>query len=204
MDFTQYRRSQIAELRLYEPGEDMTMISISVPDAEAGSPKLGDMIARNPKNHAHQWLVAAQYFRDNFEPLEDKPSPRFIISRKGEETSSRVLTIASEILQREPAQRTDIATLAYNALLENAKTLAASYLSEDETPGQAIVKTFLDRLHEERDDLAEKLEKLTEDLAGDKFNIIWTTQRILLKQQRIFMSEYLVVLDARLADLGIA
>jgi hypothetical protein len=26
------------------------------------------MIARNPKNHADQWLVAAKYFADNFEP----------------------------------------------------------------------------------------------------------------------------------------
>jgi hypothetical protein len=29
---------------------------------------LGDMIARNPKNHSDQWLVAKQYFEDNFEP----------------------------------------------------------------------------------------------------------------------------------------
>ena len=28
-----------------------------------------DMIARNPKNHDDQWLVAAAYFADNFEPL---------------------------------------------------------------------------------------------------------------------------------------
>jgi hypothetical protein len=34
----------------------------------AGSPKAGDTIARNPKNHADKWLVAAQYFADNFEP----------------------------------------------------------------------------------------------------------------------------------------
>jgi len=27
------------------------------------------MIARNPKNHADQWLVAAKYFADNFEPI---------------------------------------------------------------------------------------------------------------------------------------
>jgi hypothetical protein len=32
-------------------------------------PKEGDMIARNPKNHKDQWLVAAQYFADNFEPI---------------------------------------------------------------------------------------------------------------------------------------
>jgi hypothetical protein len=64
-----YRRKQIAELRPYQPGEDMAGISISVTDKEAGSPKVGDMIARNPENHADKWLVSAQYFTDNFEPL---------------------------------------------------------------------------------------------------------------------------------------
>jgi uncharacterized protein YozE (UPF0346 family) len=28
------------------------------------------MIARNPKNHDDQWLVAKQYFEDNFEPCD--------------------------------------------------------------------------------------------------------------------------------------
>ena len=68
--FKQYRRKQIAELRPYVPGEEwVKTISVSVADQENGSPKLGDMIARNPKNHADQWLVAAQYFVDNFEPV---------------------------------------------------------------------------------------------------------------------------------------
>jgi hypothetical protein len=67
--FQQYRRSQIAELRPYEPGESIEGISISATDKEAGSPKPGDMIARNPKHHADQWLVPAKYFADNFEPL---------------------------------------------------------------------------------------------------------------------------------------
>jgi len=31
-----------------------------------GSPKEGDMIARNPANHKDQWLVAAKYFKENF------------------------------------------------------------------------------------------------------------------------------------------
>jgi hypothetical protein len=66
--FRQYRRKQIAELRPYIPGEEMNCISISAEDRNAGSPKAGDMIARNPKNHADQWLVAAKYFADNFEP----------------------------------------------------------------------------------------------------------------------------------------
>jgi hypothetical protein len=44
-------------------------VSISEADKEAGSPKAGDMIARNPKNRADTCLVAAQYFADNFEPM---------------------------------------------------------------------------------------------------------------------------------------
>jgi hypothetical protein len=68
-EFKQYRRRQIAELRLWTEGDDMARVSVSAPDKEAGSPKTGDMIARNPKNHDDQWLVAAAYFSDNFEPV---------------------------------------------------------------------------------------------------------------------------------------
>lgn len=67
--FQQYRRKMIAELRPYESGETLEGVSVAEVDRNAGSPKAGDMIARNPKNHADQWLVAAQYFADNFEPL---------------------------------------------------------------------------------------------------------------------------------------
>lgn len=68
-EFRQYRRTQIAEMTPWRPGFDMNSVSVSAPDREAGSPKAGDMIARNPKNHADRWLVAAQYFADNFEPI---------------------------------------------------------------------------------------------------------------------------------------
>ena len=66
-EFKQYRRKRNAELRPYVPGENMDGISVSDADAKAGSPKAGDMIARNPENHEDRWLVAAQYFADNFE-----------------------------------------------------------------------------------------------------------------------------------------
>jgi len=49
--------------------QDMSGVSISAADKQAGSPKVGDMIARNPKNRADKWLVEAQYFSDNFEPV---------------------------------------------------------------------------------------------------------------------------------------
>ncbi len=67
--FLRYRRTQISEARCYKPGEELVGVSISDADKAAGSPKAGDMIARNPKNHADQWLVAGQYFSDNFEAI---------------------------------------------------------------------------------------------------------------------------------------
>ena len=70
--FKQYKRSAIAELRPVTDTEVMSRslnekISISMADKENGSPVIGDMVARNPKDHNDQWLVAAQYFKDNFE-----------------------------------------------------------------------------------------------------------------------------------------
>ena len=85
-NFKQYRRKQIAELRgvndddllqferkkriIVSTNTDTEItVSISDVDLENGSPKDGDMIARNPKNHLDQWLVAEKYFQDNFEEI---------------------------------------------------------------------------------------------------------------------------------------
>lgn len=69
--FKQYRRKSVSEMRPYVEGEILDdKVSISEADLKAGSPKVGDMIARNPKNHEDQWLVAKAYFEDNLEPIE--------------------------------------------------------------------------------------------------------------------------------------
>ena len=82
--FEKYNRKEKAELRkvtvedrnqfnkegaiIVNPSKDNPLtVSISDVDLANGSPKEGDMIARNPKNHLDQWLVAEQYFNDNFE-----------------------------------------------------------------------------------------------------------------------------------------
>ena len=66
-----YRRKQLSQLRPYVAGESMEGTSVSEADARTGSPKAGDMIARNPKNHADRWLVEAQFFAANFELTDD-------------------------------------------------------------------------------------------------------------------------------------
>ncbi len=74
-EWKKYRRTNVAEMRPYVEGEERmkggdwsrNLISISEADRDNGSPKVGDMIARNPVNHYDQWLVAKDYFEKNFE-----------------------------------------------------------------------------------------------------------------------------------------
>lgn len=83
MNFKEYKRKQVAELRpvdsqdinsyigngemRYLSDAGWYTVSISEQDEKNGSPQEGDMVARNPKNHLDQWLVAKKYFEDNFE-----------------------------------------------------------------------------------------------------------------------------------------
>jgi len=66
--FQRFRRKSIAELRPYVPGESLERISVGDNCEAAGGPVAGDMVARDPKNHADQWIVIASYFREHFEP----------------------------------------------------------------------------------------------------------------------------------------
>lgn len=69
--YSRYRRIAVAEMADWHPDFDMSGVSISEADREAGSPKPGDKIARNPKNHSDRWLVSEEYFADNFEEADD-------------------------------------------------------------------------------------------------------------------------------------
>lgn len=69
MNWIKYTRKGVSEMRPYIEGEAMSRVSVSVQDRANGSPKPGDMIARNPKNHDDLWLVAKNYFEDNLEAV---------------------------------------------------------------------------------------------------------------------------------------
>jgi hypothetical protein len=68
-DFTQYRKKQLAEMRPYVAGEPLVGVSIADVDRQAGSPKVGDMVARNPLDHRDQWLVTEAFVAANYEPV---------------------------------------------------------------------------------------------------------------------------------------
>jgi hypothetical protein len=70
--FKEYRRKGTALMRPVTSQDTLKVVladnvSISNEDLILGSPKIGDMIAINKDNHSDRWLVAEQYFKDNFE-----------------------------------------------------------------------------------------------------------------------------------------
>jgi hypothetical protein len=73
--FKRYRRLGVAEarpvtyeeIRLGAVAMQNDGISISAADLSNGSPKPGDMIARNPSNYKDQWLISRRYWGENFE-----------------------------------------------------------------------------------------------------------------------------------------
>jgi hypothetical protein len=64
--FRNYRKKSTQLLRPYEPGEDLSGVSVNAED----TPEPGGMIAVNPHNPRDQWYVAKAFFESNYEPAE--------------------------------------------------------------------------------------------------------------------------------------
>ena len=64
-----YKRIGFARMRPWVPGMNMEGVSISEADRRNGSPKPGDMIARNPEKETDRWLISEDYFKANFRPI---------------------------------------------------------------------------------------------------------------------------------------
>ena len=65
--WTTYRRRGVTEMRPYQPGEDLTGISVQANQ----TPQAGGWIARNPQDRSDQWYVTPEYFAANMEKVED-------------------------------------------------------------------------------------------------------------------------------------
>jgi hypothetical protein len=128
------------------------------------------------------------------------------------ETSSRVSSIAARILNtHQVSVVTDprpgipfIEKRLYDDLLNDAKTLAASCMSQDETPGQEKpAGDFHSRLKDERADLDRRLTALNSYLMHNPGHPN-PRHNAMLQKQAGLMSELLAVIDERLADIAIS
>ena len=64
-----YRKKLIQPMRPYEPGEDMTGISVDEGDVL----EEGGMVAHDPENPNSQWYIAKDFFEKNYEAVDLVP-----------------------------------------------------------------------------------------------------------------------------------
>lgn len=62
-----YMKHAVQYMRPYEPGEDLTGISVAVGD----TPEKGGMIAINHKDGTDKWYVSKSFFEANYRSVED-------------------------------------------------------------------------------------------------------------------------------------
>lgn len=123
MEFKSYKRKGLSEMTPYTEGFDMTLVSVSEADRLNGSPKLGDMIARNPKNYDDKWLVAEKYFNDNLELAEQVEESTFDsrLMNEYQELHNKVQKLLS-FLQKENIEKivgknqADLLLIQYNTM----------------------------------------------------------------------------------------
>lgn len=65
-----YRKKNLQPMEPWTEGMNLEGVSIGDDDISTGSPKEGDMIAVNPNRPEDKWLIAAQFFKDNYELAE--------------------------------------------------------------------------------------------------------------------------------------
>ena len=114
-EYRQYPRTQIAEVADWHEGFDMAGVSVSAVDTEAGSPRAGDKIARNPANHDDRWLVARAHFETNFESVVEAAVRAEVAAERaaspaGPSTALEDLRVGKSISTDHPAWRARKAT----------------------------------------------------------------------------------------------
>lgn len=72
LDIRDYRNTKIDKVHRMFPwfaAIDTVSVTISDEAKATGSPKLGDMIAVNPKDRTESWLVTEQEFKADYEQV---------------------------------------------------------------------------------------------------------------------------------------
>ena len=70
-----YRKTVEIEARPWIPAMDMRHVRVLHTDRLAGSPKEGDMIARQPDDHEDRWLIRGEVFEATYQQAKQDGAP---------------------------------------------------------------------------------------------------------------------------------
>jgi hypothetical protein len=66
-----YKKRKPIEMKPWHADMEMKGVSVSKADKLNGSPKAGDMVARNPNDPDDKWLVSEGYYEEFYYPSPD-------------------------------------------------------------------------------------------------------------------------------------
>lgn len=136
-NFKPYKKIIIAEMRPCVKGEILSgEVIILKDDIDNGSPKVGDMIARNPKNESEQWLVSANSFKEQFTEIDKNQDIRnklWKIVKTGDMDYDSIL------------QSSDLLAI-YEERIKNLKEHNAELKKQRDEVAQKAVDLFKDEL----------------------------------------------------------
>ena len=66
MSYKKFNNTTVFEITKWDEDFIMSGVLIGPADVENGSPKKGDVIARDPKDHSQKWLINKSDFKSNF------------------------------------------------------------------------------------------------------------------------------------------
>jgi hypothetical protein len=118
--WTPHARTGRVELRDYQPGEDLSSISVSDED----DPQPGGKIARNPDNPEDQWYVSEEYYRSHY-----AAQPADIFEKNSGEGNSDEGSSQEGISQPETAGTIEIEIPA--VVSPDGRVNAGLYMNED-------------------------------------------------------------------------
>lgn len=122
-----------------------------------------------------------------------------------EQTSSRVSGIAARLLHLSAGTLTSEVEKGNSHVInlaEDIRTLAASCLTQDETPGSDELAPWLSRLQKERAELHERTSKLAEFLGKGAPNVD-DDEKSFMVRQHTYMANYFTVLNQRAVMHGL-
>lgn len=160
-EFKKYVRTNIAEMMEWTPSTTMYRVSISQADIENGSPKTGDMIARNPENHEDMWLVAADYFKANFAKVKSTETYIDRLTNEKNELEEKLIKL-DNVLENNlvPENAVEILTLQLHTMKQYLYILNQRLSGEKK--GHDFEVVVNKQLRQELDASLQKLKNITD------------------------------------------
>ena len=137
VEWKDYVKHNITPMTPWVEGMDMKNISVGPEDLENGSPKVGDMIARDYHTHKDMWLVSGGYHEENYSEVgfeSDTDEEQALLGEEIKTTwQERLLmerdSLRDKVIKLNDAFKADLIPNDQKTILAEQKVFMSKYLT---------------------------------------------------------------------------